>query len=1258
MDAFLAHLSADGSRLLYSTYLGGSGEDEARGLALDRNGNAFIAGFTRSNDFPATRLRKDTTCIAGSCREAFVARVNARGTAATYAISIGGSGDTSANSIAVDVTGSAYVTGETTAPDFPATDGAFQTYASKHTACVSEDRKCADAFVVKLSGAGAVLYATYVGGHGDQRGNAIAVDDRGSAYVTGRTDSDNFPTTPGVPRGVPPVHTGTAFVFKVNPLGSKLDYSKMLGGYQEEEGRAIALDARRHVYVAGWTSSSLFPTTEDAFQNRLNGKSAGFLSQLDERGAKIEYSSLIGGTGSDVVSALALDKTGSIYLAGSTDSSDFPLRKAVQRSLAGERNAFIAKFSSDSPQIGQVSSSVVAAAAPVVTFSATALQFLNQKPTTSSAPKTITLTNSGTSSLTNIVVSVVGTNSADFIVTTSPSNNCGGSIAASASCTLSVTFKPPIAGVRLATIQITDNASNSPQTVALIGNPPTASVSTASLTFASRAEGSLSPYQTVTLKNTAAYSSLTVSGISLSKSNFQQANNCHGSLAANASCVVTVAFMPGATGTLASTLTFSDNSLNNSASKQTVTLSGTATSAPVGSLSATSINFGTLQQGTKSSVKTVTLTNTGVGPLAISNVYLTAADSFILSTGTGSCSTTPNLQAGATCTISVTFYANAGIQPSTVLITDNSGNVSGTVQEISLVGTGTTGTLNGRFSAISVNFGSVQMGSAGVQKTVQFTNTGTLPLTLGANSLFTQDSYDFQVQPASANGCGAVTLAVGASCDILIIFNPGLGSPGQRTSTASITVAAPYFTQAIYLIGTATGQAIPTLSTTGLLFGAVNVGGTSAAKTIVLTNTGNEPLTVGSLNMFGADFAVVPSSLNNCSPTGGTTLLPAASCNISLVFQPKSAGTLGELLTLFTNSGNGSGSQLYVALTGTGQSTPPGPVVTMSADTLHFGNQQVGTVSAVQAITLTNTGTIPWYISSFSSGGYAMQTACNSYVNPGGSCVINVYFLPTVLGPQPYSASLQLLTSSTSSNLTLVFTGTGTGNQAASVSSSSLNLGTATSGSLGNSGAVTFTNTGNVPFPFDGVGVNELNTVGIGVPLDFQQTNNCQFGNAMMPVGASCTVLVTFTPAVGPAGTRTALLTFQEGSMGGTTIQQNVVIIGNATGTPVLSVSPLSFTFLDQIQGTSSSAMALRISNTGTAPLAFGVSSGGGEFSLLSYNCPAALQQGASCVAYFTFNPSPTPSFGPRFSSIVVSANSGSVAQQLVPLSGFGTPSH
>lgn len=180
--------------------------------------------------------------------------------------------------------------------------------------------------------------------------------------------------------------------------------------------------------------------------------------------------------------------------------------------------------------------------------------------------------------------------------------------------------------------------------------------------------------------------------------------------------------------------------------------------------------------------------------------------------------------------------------------------------------------------------------------------------------------------------------------------------------------------------------------------------------------------------------------------------------------------------------------------------------------------------------------------------------------------------------------------------------------------------------------------------------LNELNPVGIGSPLDFQPTNNCQYGSSgMMPVGASCTVLVTFTPAVGPAGTRQALLTFQG---------QNVIIAGTATGTPVLSVSPSSFTFLDQIQGTSGSALAIRISNTGTAPLPFNVLSGGGEFPFLPYNCPATLQQGASCIAYFTFDPNPNPSFGPRFSSVVVFATTGFVSQQLVPLSGFGTPPH
>jgi hypothetical protein len=239
----------------------------------------------------------------------------------------------------------------------------------------------------------------------------------------------------------------------------------------------------------------------------------------------------------------------------------------------------------------------------------------------------------------------------------------------------------------------------------------------------------------------------------------------------------------------------------------------------------------------------------------------------------------------------------------------------------------------------------------------------------------------------------------------------------------------------------------------------------------------------------------------------------------------------------------------------------------------------------------------------------------------------------------------------------LVFNGTGTGNLAASVSTTSLSLGMATSGSLGSTGVVTFTNTGNVPYPFGGVGVNELNPIGIGAALDFQQTNNCQFGGAgMMPVGASCTVEVTFTPAIGPAGPREALLTFQQGFVGSSLLQQNVVLSGEATGTPILKVSPLSHTFLDQTQGTSGSVLALNISNTGTAPLGLNVSLGGGEFPLLSYDCPAILQQGTSCVAYFTFDPNPNPSFGPRLSSVIVFATIGSLSQQRVPMSGFGTP--
>lgn len=1251
LDAFLEKLSADGSHLVYSTYLGGNGEDEAHSLALDAKGNVWVAGSTRSNNFPADTQASPVNCGLEPCRAAFVARINSTATSLEYVTRIGGSGETLANSVALDLSDAAYITGKTSAPDFPATSGAYQSHPSNHSSCSLADRECADVLVAKLSSQGAVLYATYIGGNADQRGNAIVVDDKGSAYVTGRTDSDNFPTNSRMVTSMDPRHTTTSFVLKLDPLGSHLEYSTFLGAGQESEGKAIALDSERNVYVAGWTSSPLFPTTANGFQISLNGKSSAFLSVLDERGAKLEYSSFISGSGSDVGNAVALDATGNIYVAGSTDSLDFPSQQAVQRSLAGERNAFVAKFSSISAAVG--SAPFGGTTAPSAVLSASALQFLNQKPKTSSSAQTVKLTNSGTANLANIVVTVSGANATDFAVVTSPANNCGGTLAPSATCTLSVTFKPPTTGVQVAEIQVTDNASNSPQTVILTGNPPIASLSTSSLTFASQPEGSMSPYQTVTLKNSASYSSLSVSGISLAAGNFQQANNCPATLGAAATCSVTVAFGPGATGTLNGNLIFSDNSLNNTASQQTVLLDGTATGAPVASLSATSIDFGTLPQGTKSGIKTITLTNTGVGSLTISNLYLTAADSFILSTGTGACSVTPSLAAGSSCTIGITFYANAGIQTSTILLTTNSGNLSGTVQEISLVGTGALGTYSGQFSDLLLNFGSVAMGATGIQKTVQFTNTGTLPLSIGANSLFNGDSQDYQVQPAPANGCGAITLAAGASCNVLITFQPALGPAGVRSAIASITISAPYLTQAMYLIGTATGQSTPTLSATGLTFGTVQVGSTSVAQTIVLQNTGNEPMTSEGLSVSGADFAVVPVSSNNCPPTGGMTLAPKASCNIGVVFQPTTAGTLSELLTVNVNPGNGAYTTLYVALTGNGQSTTSAPTITMSANTLQFGNQLAGTVSPVQSITLTNTGTIPWYISTFSTGAYVMESLCNSYVSPGGSCVVNVYFAPTALGPQSYSASLQVLTSASSSYLSVVFNGTGSGTASAKVSKTTLNLGTAISGSVGSSKTVIFTNTGNVPYPLGSVGINELNA--IGSSPDFQQTNNCQFApDGMMPVGATCTVVVTYTPSVGPAGIREALLTFQQGTTA-VALQSNVILSGTAEGTPVISVSPLSLTFLDQSEGTSSLPVTLTISNTGSAPLPFNVTLGGGEFPMIAYDCPSVLEPRSSCNIYFAFFPSSSPSFEtPRVSNVIVPT--GFTSQMLIPMSGFGTP--
>jgi Tol biopolymer transport system component len=330
-DAFILKLDPTGSMLVYSTYLGGSREDAGRGIAVDADGNAYVAGYTSSLDFPVQNALQKTR---GGARDGFIAKVSTDGTTLVYSTYLGGEATDIANAIAVDGSGSVYVTGITYGP-FP-TKNPIQKSLSGGK----------DAFVSKLSPDGsALVYSTYLGGEGDDFGTAIAVDANGSAYVTGVTGSSSFPTQAAIqPKfGAANLLGADAFVSKLSVDGSKLVYSTFLGGKGTDVGTAIAVAPDGSVYVAGETNSVDFPSAS-AIQPALAGVDNGFIVKLDPAGSTLNYSTFLGGSGFDQIAAIALDPTG-LYIAGTSLSTDFPATPgAYQAGNQGQADALVAKI--------------------------------------------------------------------------------------------------------------------------------------------------------------------------------------------------------------------------------------------------------------------------------------------------------------------------------------------------------------------------------------------------------------------------------------------------------------------------------------------------------------------------------------------------------------------------------------------------------------------------------------------------------------------------------------------------------------------------------------------------------------------------------------------------------------------------------------------------------------------------------------------------------------------------------------------------
>ena len=550
---------------------------------------------------------------------------------------------------------------------------------------------------------------------------------------------------------------------------------------------------------------------------------------------------------------------------------------------------------------------------------------------------------------------------------------------------------------------------------------PVVSVSPSTLTFASQAVGTNSAPQLVNVTNsgtaTVTFTSITVG------SNFSETNTCSSSLAAGSSCTASVAFTPTATGALTGTLTFTDNASN---SPQTVSLSGTGT-APAVMLSSTSLTFAGQPVGTTSAAQSVTVTNSGTAPLSFTGIAATG-DFAVAASGT-TCSTSAPVAAGGNCVINVTFTPTAtGTRSGSLTLTDNA---PGSPQMVSLTGTGTAPAVG--LSPTSLSFGNQLVSQPSASQSVTVTNSGSATLTISSIQVTGPNASDF----AQTNTCVS-PLAVNGTCAISVTFTPSLLS--SESAAVAITDNASGSPQMVSLTGTgintqqgtgitvtpASGPGQPTVSVT---FPSVTQGGvTTVAPTSVCVTSPPSDTSVG--------------TIPDCVDVE-TTAIYSGTVQVTMSFNPANFTNLAALVVCHLENGSWQdrtvsiNTTLGIATAAVPSLSPIGvfqlvPEVGLSASSLTFSSQNLGTTSAAQTVTVNNTGLFSLNITSVAlsgtnSGDYAQTNTCAGTSVPfAGSCTINVTFAPTATGTR--TATLTITDNSNGvagSTQTVSLTGTG-----------------------------------------------------------------------------------------------------------------------------------------------------------------------------------------------------------------------------------------
>ncbi len=1200
--AFVAVLNAAGTALTYATYLAGttSSPDLANGVALDSTNKIYVTGYTYSTTFPTTTGVYQTK-NASAQEVAFVAKIDpTKSGAASLVYSTYLSGPTTAavgNGIAVDGSDNAYVSGNA-GSDFPVTAGAFR--------YDGEGVGQGGVYVTKLNPtATALVYSAYLG---VGTANGITVDGTGDAYIAGTTSVEDFPTTTGAFQVIYP----GSFASELNAAGTTLVYSTFLNGAMEattptdiaiEPGCVSACAA----FVTGYTSEddlSLTLPIQNFNASYANGSSGNdvFVTELNGTGSAAVYSTYVGGSSDESTDstahspAIAANTTGDAFVVGETSSSDFP----VTLTTTPYRSTFALRIGAT-------------AAATAVVYPLTVAFSTDQPVGVASTPLVVNLRNMGSNAMP--ITSITPTPS-DYTET----NTCGASLAGGSECAITVTFNPTTAAARPGTLTIVQGGNNSPNVVTLTGtgvSQPYVTLTPTSLTFANQTVDTASPYQTVTVGNTAK-TSLTLSSPPFTiGSNFSQTNNCPTSLAQNATCTVNIAFLPTQNGAFSAQMFVNSNS--NGLATTYVTLSGNGVvGAPALTLSSAGMVFDPQVVGTTSTGQNLVVYNTSNVPVTIFGLSVTGTGHADY-TATG-CITT--VYPGGQCSVRVTFVPTAtGARPATVTLADST---TVATHSFTVAGTGVASTLTLSITPTSLTFADLGVGGTSANFPVVVYNSGDAPVLI--DRVYT--TGDFRL---SSTGC-VTTLRVGSYCTSNVQFAPA--ATGARTGTLVFEDSATGSPQSVTLKGNGIAAAPLAIATPdGINFGTQANGTTTPNPLIVyLDNIGNVPFDASNVSITGADAGDFQFYYQGCL---SDIVTPGRSCYVQLTFTPAATGTRTATLTFV----NGAGTQT-ASLAGTGVAATF--TLGLTPSTLTFQAQQKGIQSPAQNVWLINTGTAAITPSKITSSNtdYLVEGCVGAAIQPNTSCALYVYLTPTVTTTD--NATFTITSNATASPQTITVTGSGA---AAAATMQLLPSG------LAYSSQVVSTASG---AQFVELLNNSAATV-TGITIAPSGTNAADFtisGNsctATLAAASECGFDVGFKP--GAVGARTAAVTITDSA--GT---QTVTLAGfgvASTSSAVLLQSVLQFP--KQTVGFTSPNQTAMFENTGDSPLTISsIVLGGtnpGDFTMTSCSTTSPLAAYSNCNVNVTFTPTAA---GARSATVTITYTGAAGSPQVVTLSGMG----